>query len=48
MANAPDTTSIAGYTIFRDDDYDSVAAVSMMPRGVPHPLGELEMELEIP
>ncbi|PLB39279.1 peroxisomal copper amine oxidase [Aspergillus candidus] len=47
MANAPDTTSIAGYTIFRDDDYDSVAAVSMMPRGVPHPLDQLSIK-EIP
>lgn len=39
MASAPDTTSIPGYTIFREGDYDSVAATAMLPQGVPHPLG---------
>lgn len=39
MASAPDTTSIPGYTIFREGDYDSVAAAAMLPQGVPHPLG---------
>ena len=36
---APDTSSIAGYTIFREGDYDSASAASLTPRGVPHPLG---------
>lgn len=44
---APDTTSIAGYTIFREGDYDSAAAAALMPRGVPHPLDPLSI-LEIP
>lgn len=39
MASAPDTTSIPGYTIFREGDYDSVAATAMLPQGTPHPLG---------
>jgi hypothetical protein len=39
MASAPDTTSIPGYTIFREGDYDSVAAAAMLPQGTPHPLG---------
>jgi hypothetical protein len=39
MASAPDTTSIPGYTIFREGDYESVAATAMLPQGVPHPLG---------
>jgi hypothetical protein len=39
MASAPDTTSIPGYTIFRESDYESVAATAMLPQGVPHPLG---------
>lgn len=37
---APDTTSIPGYTIFREGDYDSVAATAMLPQGTPHPLGK--------
>lgn len=44
---APDTTSIAGYTIFREGDYDSAAAASLMPRGVPHPLDQLSI-VEVP
>lgn len=39
MASAPDTESIPGYTIFREGDYDSVAAAAMLPQGTPHPLG---------
>lgn len=39
MASAPDTESIPGYTIFREGDYDSVAATAMLPEGTPHPLG---------
>lgn len=39
MASVPDTTSIPGYTIFREGDYDSVAATAMLPQGPPHPLG---------
>ena len=41
MAAAPDTTSIPGYTIFREGDYDSVAAHAMTPQGTVHPLGKL-------
>lgn len=41
MASAPDTTSIPGYTIFREGDYDSVAATAMLPQGTPHPLGTI-------
>lgn len=44
---APDTTSIAGYTIFREGDYDSAAAAALMPRGIPHPLDQLSI-VEIP
>lgn len=44
---APDTTSIAGYTIFREGDYDSASAAALMPRGVPHPLDQLSI-VEIP
>lgn len=39
MASAPDTTSIPGYTIFREGDSDSVAAHAMTPQGPAHPLG---------
>ena len=39
MASAPDTESIPGYTIFREGDYESVAAAAMLPQGTPHPLG---------
>ena len=44
---APDTTSIAGYTIFHEGDYDSASAAALMPRGVPHPLDQLSI-VEIP
>ncbi|KAJ5133998.1 hypothetical protein N7526_005363 [Penicillium atrosanguineum] len=47
MASVPDTTSIPGYTIFREGDYDSVAATAMLPQGTPHPLDQLSI-LEIP
>ncbi|KAJ5368638.1 Peroxisomal primary amine oxidase [Penicillium cataractarum] len=47
MASAPDTTSIPGYTIFREGDYESVAATAMLPQGVPHPLDQLTIR-EIP
>ncbi|KAJ6000340.1 hypothetical protein N7481_000749 [Penicillium waksmanii] len=47
MASAPDTTSIPGYTIFREGDYDSVAATAMLPQGTPHPLDQLSIK-EIP
>ncbi|KAJ6164263.1 hypothetical protein N7470_002935 [Penicillium chermesinum] len=47
MASAPDTTSIPGYTIFREGDYDSVAATAMLPQGTPHPLDQLTIK-EIP
>jgi hypothetical protein len=40
MASAPDTESIPGYTIFREGDYESVAAAAMLPQGTPHPLGK--------
>lgn len=43
MASAPDTTSIPGYTIFREGDYDSVAATAMLPQGKVHPLGMISM-----
>jgi hypothetical protein len=39
MASAPDTESIPGYTIFREGDYESVAATAMLPQATPHPLG---------
>ncbi|EPS28955.1 Peroxisomal primary amine oxidase [Penicillium oxalicum] len=44
---APDTTSIPGYTIFRETDYDSVAAAAMLPQNTPHPLDQLSIR-EIP
>ncbi|KAJ5191108.1 uncharacterized protein N7498_010093 [Penicillium cinerascens] len=47
MASAPDTTTIPGYTIFREGDYDSVAATAMLPQGTPHPLDQLSIK-EIP
>lgn len=48
MASAPDTTSIPGYTIFREGDYESVAATAMLPQGVPHPLGTSDDVLFFP
>ncbi|KAJ5229696.1 hypothetical protein N7489_010404 [Penicillium chrysogenum] len=47
MASAPDTESIPGYTIFREGDYESVAAAAMLPQGTPHPLDQLSIK-EIP
>ncbi|OGM46135.1 peroxisomal copper amine oxidase [Aspergillus bombycis] len=44
---APDTTSIPGYTIFREGDYDSAAATAVTPQGTPHPLDQLSIA-EIP
>lgn len=44
MASAPDTTSIPGYTIFREGDYDSVAATAMLPQGTVHPLGMIRTD----
>ncbi|EED12293.1 peroxisomal copper amine oxidase [Talaromyces stipitatus ATCC 10500] len=44
---APDTTSIPGYTIFREDDYGSSAAASQITGRQPHPLDQLSIE-EIP
>ncbi|KNG89940.1 peroxisomal copper amine oxidase [Aspergillus nomiae NRRL 13137] len=44
---APDTTSIPGYTIFREGDYDSAAAAAVTPQGTPHPLDQLSIA-EIP
>lgn len=44
---APDTSSIAGYTIFREGDYDSASAAALTPRGVAHPLDQLSI-VEIP
>lgn len=44
---APDTTSIAGYTIFREGDYDSASAAALTPRRSPHPLDQLSI-VEIP
>ncbi|KAF7713825.1 Uncharacterized protein PECH_000816 [Penicillium ucsense] len=44
---APDTTSIPGYTIFRETDYESVAAAAMLPQTTPHPLDQLSIK-EIP
>lgn len=41
---APDTTSIPGYTIFREGDYDSAAAAAVTPQGIPHPLGKRIIE----
>jgi hypothetical protein len=38
---APDTNSIAGYTIFREGDYDSAEAAAVIPRDIPHPLGTM-------
>lgn len=37
---APDTSSIPGYTIFREGDYDTVSAAAALPKGTPHPLGK--------
>jgi primary-amine oxidase len=36
----PDTTSIPGYTIFHEEDYNGAAAAALMPQGTPHPLGK--------
>lgn len=36
---APDTTSIPGYTIYREDDYGSSSAASQITTRQPHPLG---------
>jgi primary-amine oxidase len=44
---APDTSSIAGYTIFHEGDYDSAAAAALAPRGAPHPLDQLSI-VEVP
>ncbi|KAE8356089.1 copper amine oxidase [Aspergillus coremiiformis] len=44
---APDTASIAGYAIFRKEDYDSPAAAALIPQGTPHPLDQLSI-VEIP
>lgn len=44
---APDTSSIAGYTIFHEGDYDSAAAAALTPRGAPHPLDQLSI-VEVP
>ncbi|RMJ26519.1 amine oxidase [Aspergillus sp. HF37] len=44
---APDTSSIAGYTIFHEGDYDSAAAAAVTPRVVPHPLDQLSI-VEVP
>ncbi|KAL1961801.1 hypothetical protein VTN77DRAFT_1051 [Rasamsonia byssochlamydoides] len=44
---APDTTSIPGYTIYREGDYDTSSAAAKIPRRTPHPLDQLSIE-EIP
>ncbi|KAB8077443.1 copper amine oxidase [Aspergillus leporis] len=43
----PDTTSIPGYTIFHEEDYNGAAAAALMPQGTPHPLDQLSIA-EIP
>ncbi|KAF7591054.1 hypothetical protein BBP40_002014 [Aspergillus hancockii] len=43
----PDTTSIPGYTIFREDAYDGAAAAALIQQGTPHSLDQLSIA-EIP